>query len=444
MSDIETVESRCEEQNVDLVRLLYVTQSGVVQASTIDVSEVGAAIENGVTTSEVLQAYDSFAQRNRQSSFDAVGEVYLRPEPETFQPLPYAERTAAMLCTMETPDGDPWPVDARTRLLSFVEDLEATGLSPEVAFESEFHLFDPDGGSRGDEPGAYRTESIRGTHETILDVVDALKAQDISVKKYHPEYSAGKHEIVSSHRSAIRAADEHVLLRETVKSVARNDGQQATLLPKPFDDGTNGCHINVSLWNGENEFYDREHGGLSRTARQFIAGVLDHAPALSALVAPTVNSYGRLRPSHGAAAYVCWGHENREALIRVPAPEKNLEAASTRIEFRGGDNTANPYLSLLGLLAAGKDGIDRQLEPSNPVPVDPCDLTDEQRADRGIERLPRSLGEALDTLEENDTMREALGSDLFDAFVEVKRTHWQSFVESAGESWRREHLRNLY
>ncbi|WP_247728505.1 gamma-glutamylputrescine synthetase [Halovivax limisalsi] len=444
MSDIQTVESRCEEADVDLVRLLYVTQSGVIQASTVDATDVGAAIENGVTTSEVLQAYDAFAQRNGRSSFDAVGEVYLRPEPDTFRPLPYAERTGAMLCTMETPDGNPWHVDARTRLRSFVGDLEAAGRSPEVAFESEFHLFDPDDGSRGDEPGAYRTESIRGTHETILDVVDALDAQDIPVSKYHPEYSAGKHEIVSGHRSGVRAADEHVLLRETVKSVARERGRQATLLPKPFDDGTNGCHINVSLWNGENEFYDRERGGPSRTARQFVAGVLDHAPALSALVAPTVNSYSRLRPSHGAAAYVCWGHENREALIRIPAPEKNREAASTRIEFRGGDNTANPYLALLGLLAAGLDGIERELEPADPVQVDPCDLTDEQRADRGIERLPRSLGEALDALEADDRMREALGVDLFEAYVEVKRTHWRSFVETAGESWRREHLRNLF
>ena len=443
MIDTATVESRCENQNIDLVRLLFVTQSGVVQANTIDASEVSVAIENGVTVSKVLQAYDSFAQRNRDSSFDAVGEVQLSPDPETFRPLPYAERTGAMLCSIETLDGDSWAVDPRARLRSFIEDLRETGLSPEVAFESEFHLFDPDDECRDDEAGAYRSESIRGTHRTIVRIVDALKTQDVEVKKYHPEYSAGKHEVVTGHRSGLRAADENVLLRETVKSVARDDGYQATLLPKPFDDGTNGCHVNLSLWNSDNAFYDHEHGRLSRTARQFVAGVLDHAPSVLALTAPTVNSYSRLRPRHGAAGYVCWGRRNREALVRVPAPDQNLEASSTRIEFRGGDNTANPYLGLLGLLAAGMDGIERELEPPESVSADPCDLTDEQRESRGIEPLPRSLGEALDALESDETMRDALGPDLFDAYVEVKRNHWRSFIESAGP-WRREHLRNLY
>ncbi|AFK19394.1 glutamine synthetase [Haloferax mediterranei ATCC 33500] len=446
MSDTSTVKSQCEDQNIDLIRLLYVTPSGVIQANTVDVSEVDAAVESGVTLSEVIQVYDAFACRNRNSRFDAVGEVHLCPDPETFRPLPYADRAGAMLCNIRTLDGEPWDVDSRSSLQSVERDLRAKGLSPQVAFESEFSLFSRDGDgkiNRGDEAGAYRTESIRGTHDAILHIVDALKAQGIDVKKYHPEFSPGKHEIVTGHHTGLEAADEHLLLRETVKSVAEQDGYQATFLPKPFDDGTNGCHINVSLWNGENQFFDPNHGDISETARQFIAGVLDHAPAVLALTAPTVNSYSRLQPRHGAAGYICWGWLNREALIRVPAPAQGREADSTRIEFRGADNTANPYLGLIGLLAAGNDGIERELEPPEPVSVDPCDLTDAQRTAKGIKRLPQTLGEALDALETNEVLREALGPDLFDAYVEVKRNHWKLFTESAG-AWQRERLRNLY
>ncbi|UPW02238.1 glutamine synthetase [Halorussus gelatinilyticus] len=287
--------------------------------------------------------------------------------------------------------------------------------------------------------------------ETVLAAVDALKAQDVAVEKYYPEYAAGKHEIVTDHEPGVRAADHHVLLRETVESVARDRGYRATFLPKPFDHSTNGCHVHLSLWDtaiagrrpNENAFHDPDCDGLSDTARRFVAGVLDHAPALVALAAPTVNSYARLRPQIGAAAFVCWGRGNREALVRIPAPEPGDGGASTRLEFRAADNTANPYLALLGLLAAGKDGIERDLEPPEPVSADPGNLPAGERADRGIERLPRTLGQALDALEADSVLRAALGTDLFETYLEVKRSHWEAFTDSA-VSWERDRLRTVY
>ncbi|ADQ69152.1 glutamine synthetase [Halogeometricum borinquense DSM 11551] len=446
MTRTNAIDERCTDGKVDLVRLLFVTQSGAVRAHAVDSSKVESAVQTGVTISELVQTYNALGRRDKSGQFDAAGEVRLQPDPTTFQVLPYAERTGAMLCNIETLDGDPWPIDARSSLRALERDLADAGLSPNVAFESEFHLFKQGPNEevqRVDERGAYATASTRETHETILAIVDALKAQDISVEKYYPEYAAGKHEIVTGHRSGLRAVDEYVLLRETVDSVARDHGYQSTFVPKPFDNSTNGCHIHVSLWDDGNAMYDPEQKELSQTGRQFIAGILEHAPGLCALTAPTVNSYARLRPQIGAAAFVCWGRENREALVRVPAPDSGDPEGSTRIEFRAADNTANPYVALLGLLAAGLDGVERDLEPPEPVTVDPGNLSEKERTDRGVNRLPRTLGQALDALESDATLRDALGADLCKAYLGVKRSHWEAFTRSAN-SWKRDRLRSIY
>lgn len=427
----------------DLVRLLFVTQSGAIRMHAIDADKVDTVVENGTPISELVQSYNAFGRRDKDGRLGAAGEVRLKPDPETLRPLPYADRTGGALCDIETLSGDPWAIDPRSSLREFVDGM---AYRPEVAFESEFHLFTcgPDGeGQPVDTKGAYLTESTRETDETVRRIVAALESQDLAVEKYYPEYAAGKHEIVTGYRPGLRAADEHVLLRETVKSVARTDDYRATFLPRPFGTATNGCHIHVSLWDESNRFYDAATGAPSDLCRQFVAGILDHAPALLALTAPTANSYTRLRPQYGAAGFVCWGPGNREALVRIPATQAGTEAQSTRIEFRGADNTINPYLALIGLLAAGRDGIRRELEPPDVVTVDPGTLSATQRAERGIDRLPRTLGAALDALSTDETMREALGDELLETYLEVKWSHWEAFIESA-QSWNRDRLREIY
>jgi glutamine synthetase len=437
---------RCRDGNCDLVRLLFVTQSGVVRTHAVDASKVESAIADGVMLSQLVQTYNALGIRDKSGRFDAAGEVRLCPDPKTFRELPYADRAGAMLCDIETVDGEPWVVDPRSSLALFADELRDAGLAPEVAFESEFHLFERDDDriiKRVDERGAYATESTRETHDVIMAMRDALQAQDIPVEKYYPEYAAGKHEIVTGHVPDVRAADEHVLFRETVQSVAHNHGYGATFLPKPFDHSTNGCHIHLSLWDDTNRFYDAERDGLSRTARQFVAGVLDHAAALVALTASTANSYTRLRPQLGATAYRCWGHGNREALVRVPAVGQSDPVTATRIEFRAADCTANPYIALLGLLAAGYDGIERELETPEPISVDPGTVSESERAEREIRRLPRTLRAALDALAGDDVLREAMGTTLFETYLDVKRSHWAQFTDSA-VSWERERLRSVY
>lgn len=433
---------RCEAEGIDLVRLLFVTPSGEVRAQSVEAGSIASAIETGVPVSKLVQSYNALGHRQKDGRFDSAGEVRLRPDEETFRELPYAERCGGLLCDVTTLGGDRWPIDARSTLRSFVETMAADGLRPSVAFESEFHLFVEENGElvQVDERGVYSTESMRTTHGFVMAVRDALDTQEITVRKYYPEWGAGKHEIIIDHEPALTAADEHVLFKETVESVAANRGYEATFLPKPATHSTNGCHIHLSLWDGaDNRFADAD--GVSELAESFVAGVLDHAPGLTALAAGTANSYARLRPQVGAAAFTCWGYGNREALVRVPGHTGDPDAI--RLEYRAADNTANPYIALTGLLAAGYDGIKRGLSPPEPVSIDPANASPEERRQREIERLPTTLDEALTALESDDVLGDALGEELTETYLEVKRSHWNAFTESAAE-WKLDRLRSVF
>lgn len=435
-----TIETRCEAEGIDLVRLLFVTSSGVIRAQSVAAGEVGSSIGAGVPASKLVHAYNALGFRKKDGAFDAAGEVLLQPDPETFRILPYAKRCGGMVCDLRTLDSNLWGGDPRTTLRSVVESME---FSTQIAFESEFHLFTEENGNLvpTDVRGVYTTEATRTTHEFVLAVRDALKAQNIGVRKYYPEWGAGKHEIVTDHGPALVAADEHVLFKETVNSVATNHGYTATFLPKPATHSTNGCHIHLSLWDGtDNQFAGT--GGLSETATSFVGGILEHATGLTALTAPTANSYARLQPQVGAAAFVCWGHGNREALVRIPGHAPGDDGA-VRLEYRAADNTANPYIALAGLLAAGRDGIERGLIPPEPVAVDPGTLSAAEYTEREIERLPTTLGEALTAFEADDVLQAALGAELSQTYLEVKRSHWEAFTDSAA-TWERNRLKNVY
>jgi glutamine synthetase len=223
-----------------------------------------------------------------------------------------------------------------------------------------------------------------------------------------------------------------VYYRETVRNVAFNHGLYASLAPKPFPDQIgNGAHLHVSLWDPSGRrtlMHDpSDRYGLSQAGYHFVGGVLHHLPALLALTCPSVNSYRRLQPHAWSSAYTSWGPDNREAALRVPSPYRSDVAGSTNAELKACDSSSNPYLALGGLLAAGLDGVKRRLSPGEPVLVDPGRLSEEERAARNIRRLPATLREALDHLEEDAVLTEALGPLLARAFVAVKRLEWESF-----------------
>src|SRR5436853_3052683 len=294
---------------------------------------------------------------------------------------------------------------------------ESDGARLEVAFENEFALALPqDGGYVPvDSSLCFSTIGMTASQAYVDALAEALERQDIALEQYYAELGHGQQEISTSHAPALRAADEQILVRETIRGVAAQHGLVASLAPKPWPGGAgNGGHIHFSLWEGErNRFHDSAaQDFLSRQARAFLAGVLEHLPALCGLTAPSFNSYHRIVPQYWAGAFTCWGHDNREAPVRVPSVFAGMEEASTNAELKAADASANPYLAVGGLIAAGLDGLERGLEPPEPVEVDPATIAEEERARRGIVRLPATQAEALDALEADSVLMDALGPTL--------------------------------
>jgi glutamine synthetase len=234
------------------------------------------------------------------------------------------------------------------------------------------------------------------------------------------------------HAPALRAADEQILVRETIRGVAAGLGYVASLAPKPWPDAAgNGGHVHFSLWSTDgsrNLFHDGSRDDLlSDEAHSFLAGVLEHLPGLCGLTAPSFNSYHRIVPQYWAGAFTCWGHDNREAPVRVPSVFRGREEASTNAELKAADATCNPYLALGGLIAAGLDGLERGLEPPDPVEVDPATISEAERKARGILRLPATQEEALDALERDDVLTTALGPVLARSYLAVRRSEWTAY-----------------
>jgi glutamine synthetase len=280
----------------------------------------------------------------------------------------------------------------------------------------------------------FATIGMTAAQDYVDELLAALDAQRIPLEQYYAELGHGQQEISTAHAPALQAADEQLLVRETIRAVATRHGFVASLAPKPWPENAgNGCHIHFSLWeNSTNRFYDgSREDRLSDTARSFIAGVLEHLPGLCGLTAPSFNSYHRIIPQYWAGAFRCWGHDNREAPVRVASPFRGAEEASTNAELKASDASCNPYLALGALIAAGLDGLERGLEPPEPVEVDPASLSDEERAARGIERIPATQAEALDALADDGLLLGALGEELAGAYLAVRRSEWEAY--SAGD-----------
>ena len=366
-----------------------------------------------------------------------VGEVRLVPDLETFRVLPYAPHTGAVLTDHMGLDGTPAPVCQRSFLKRMERGLAERGLELRAAFENEFSLATVLDGAYVpiDSALCFSTIGMTAAQDYIDELAAALEAQRIPLEQYYAELGHGQQEISTAHAPALQAADEQLLVRETIRAVAARRGLVASLAPKPWPDNAgNGCHIHFSLWeNASNRFYDASAPDrLSDTARAFIAGVLEHLPGLCALTAPSFNSYHRIVPQYWAGAFRCWGHDNREAPVRVASPFRGAEEASTNAELKASDASCNPYLALGGLIAAGLDGLERGLEPPAPVEVDPATLSDEERAARGVERMPASQAEALDALSDDGLLLGALGTDLAGAYLAVRRSEWEAY--SAGDA----------
>ncbi|ERG88269.1 MAG: glutamine synthetase [halophilic archaeon J07HX5] len=443
MTDPADVLQRVDATDTELIRIVFVNNSGVPRGRVVDSETLPRILAEGANITQAMQSFNALDRLVADGQYGPAGEVRIVPDPATFTELPYADRTAVMLADLHDLDGDRWAAGPRSQLREYLDDIGADGYEPKLSFESEFYYTETtDDGELVpfDDTTCFSTDGMRSAHDLIRETIDALKTQGMGLSAYYPEYGPGQQELVVDHATGVAASDSQVLFTETVKAVAAANNVGATFRPHPFPElpGT-GCHVHLSLWqDGTNVLHDPDADGrypLSTRGRQFIGGLLEHAPALVALTAPTVESYERLAPGMWASAYTCWGYDNREAAVRVPSVETDRPAATTRVEFKPADNTTNPYLAQLGLLAAGMDGIDRELDPGEPLNRDPSTVDDETLAERGIERLPTSLDEAVAALEADDVLATALGDALHQSYLEVKQSEWaQSATEEGWDS----------
>jgi glutamine synthetase len=395
-------------------------------------------IESGIGVTVAMQAMNALDQLQPVEGMGPVGEIRLVPDPETFRVLPYAPATGAMLVDQLTLEGEPAPVDQRAFLKRMAARLAEHGAWLEVGFENEFSL-------AADQDGAYvpvdsslcfSTIGMTASQDYVDELVMALDAQEIPLEQYYAELGHGQQEISTPHRPVLHAADEQLWVRETIRGVAAARGLVASLAPKPWPEvAGNGMHIHFSLWDIEskrNRFHDPSASDrFSAEGRAFLAGVLEHLPGLCGLTAPSFNSYHRIVPQYWAGAFTCWGHDNREAPLRLPSLFWGMEEATTNVELKAGDASCNPYLALGGLVAAGIAGVERELEPPEPLEVDPATVPEAERERRGISRLPATQQEALDALEADAVLTGALGSVLAGSYLAVRRSEWDAY--SAGD-----------
>jgi len=440
------VGERAEAEGISLVWFLYADHGGIIRGKSASAAMLPARVVTGIGHSVAMMAMSMLDHLQPVEGMGPVGEVRIMPDPATFVRLPYAPGAGAMVADLVQPGGEPWDGCARTYLKRAIADLAAEGYAATASFEPEFTLgrrqADPAGGPDQlvpvDDSLCYSATGFHLAHDYTHALLAALQAQGLQVEHYYPELGHGQQEMSIRHAPALRAADNHVLYRETVRGVAFRQGLWASLAPKPIpDQAGNGAHLHLSLRDlggdgtpGERGiFYDpADRYQLSQTGYHFTGGLLAHLPALLALTAGSVNSYRRLAPQMWSSAYTVYGMDNREAAVRICSPMRDDPAGSVNLELKPSDSSANPYLALGACIQAGLDGIRRKLDPGEAVNVDPATLTDAERLARGAHRLPDSLDAALAALRADDLLMESLGDLRRRAYLAVKGSEAAAFT----------------
>ena len=418
--------SRVEQEHIKFIDLQFTDVVGVVKNVTIPAHELPEALKNGIWFDG--SSVEGFVRI-------AESDMHLRPDLSTYAVIPWLsgeESTARLICDVYTPDGQPFLGDPRAVLRRALEDAAQMGFLFNTGPELEFFLLKPhadgslippvphDSASYFDAP----SDMAAGLRRQMATTLEALGLQ---VEAMHHEGATGQHEIDFRYSGALSTADSAVTLRVALKVIAQQNGLYCTFLPKPIR-GINGSgmHVHQSLSyaaTGKNAFADPgDAHGLSKVAKHFIAGQLAHARGMCVVLAPLVNSYKRLVAGYEAPVYISWARINRSALIRVP---RATEPESTRLELRCPDPSCNPYLAFAVMLAAGLDGIRRELPVPDATEENIYLIENQRQAKTSI--LPGSLNQALNALEEDKVIQDALGTHTYDNFISAKRQEWEEY-----------------
>lgn len=422
-----------EEKDVKFIRLQFTDVLGRLKNVAITSSQLEKALDNKIMFDG--SSIEGFVRIEES-------DMYLRPDPDTFAILPWRPKedsVARMICDVYDPEGNPFLGDPRYCLKRALEEAEDMGFQFNVGPECEFFIFHTDEVGRPttlthDTSGYFDLGPMDLGGKIRREICLMLEKMGYEIETSHHEVAIGQHEVDFKYEEALKTADDVMTFKLAVKSVAQKMGTCAVFLPKPLQ-GQNGSgmHTNMSLTkDGVNAFYDPKDplkNGLSETAYQFIAGIMEHIPAITAIANPLVNSYKRLIAGYEAPVYVAWSCKNRSPLIRIPASR----GSATRVELRSPDPTANPYLLLACCLRAGLDGIKKELTPPTSVDENIFAMSEQELKERGISALPSNLNEALQALEQDEVIKDILGEHIVTNYISAKKKEWAEYCENVSE-----------
>ncbi len=416
----------CDEAGVKFIRLQFSDVLGIAKNVAIPRSQLERALDN-----EIMFDGSSIQGFTRIEESD----MNLRPDLDTFTLYPWRtgdHPVARFICDVYKADGSPFEGDPRYVLKRALADASDLGFDVVFGPECEFFLFklDPETGrpttETHDKAGYFDLGPADKGEDARRDIILTLESMGFEVEASHHEVAAGQHEIDFKYDHALAQADRVATFKLVTRSIAARHGLHATFMPKPvFGINGSGMHTHVSFFkNGKNAFYDPNgKHQLSEVARYFIGGLLKHAKAITAIANPLVNSYKRLVPGYEAPVYIAWSAHNRSALVRVPASREQ----GTRVELRSPDPACNPYLAFAAMITAGVEGIRKKIEPMESVTFNIYHLTEEERLAKGIDSLPGSLAEALEALQADECIKEALGPHVVKSFLEAKLIEWDLY-----------------
>jgi len=421
----EDVLQKAKEQGVRFIRLQFTDIFGVLKNVAITVDQLEKALDGELMFDG--SSIDGFVRIEES-------DMYLMPDPNTFVIFPWRPQDGAvgrLICDVYNPDGTPFEGCPRSNLKRVLDEARELGYTMNVGPEAEFFLFYTDEQGHPtlqthDQAGYFDLSPVDRGEDARREIVLALEQMGFEIEASHHEVAPGQHEIDFKYADALTTADNIVTFKFVVRTLAQRHGLHATFMPKPvFGINGSGMHSNQSLFRGsENAFYDPNGDlQLSQTAFSYIAGLLQHAAGFAAITNPVVNSYKRLVPGYEAPVYLAWSARNRSPLIRIPAKR----GLSTRVELRNPDPSCNPYLAIAAMLKAGMDGVQKGLTPPAPTDRNIYTMSASEREALGIGSLPASLEEAINLLEQDAVIQDALGPHIYSRYVAAKRLEWDQY-----------------
>ena len=438
----EDVLRMAQEEDVEFIRLQFTDLQGMLKNIAITSSQLEKALNNQCMFDG--SSIEGFVRIEES-------DMYLYPQLDSFQIFPWRPqqgKVARLICDVYWPDGAPFEGSPRYILRRAVEDARRMGFILDVGLECEFFLFHLDDHGNPttithEQAGFFDVSPLDQAENVRRDIMLTLEEMGFDIESSHHEIAAGQHEIDFHYSDALSMADDIMTFKMVVKIIAQRHGLHATFMPKPlYGVNGSGMHINMSLTDleGNNLFANEgDPEGLSPQAYHFMAGILEHINGMTAVTNPLVNSYKRLVSGFDAPVYLSWSSSNRSPLIRIPS----TRGRQTRLELRSPDPCANPYLALALCLEAGLDGMKRQLTPPPSINRNVYNMTDAERKELGIRKLPSNLGDALDAMEEDELVRRVLGEHVMKKYVEAKRQEWNEYCAHVEEWELKRYLRRF-